>query len=220
VAGVPSVIINLASEDFGLVEGGELGIPFAHTSDVSVNGVNGDVFDPVDLDWVDNITSGNLEEVMTVFVVVIFGVVSNAFSFPIADHSSHLCISDHEALVIELSVPAFVELFRADRNAGLSGNADLGTDISPAVVLALKREISVGEVSTLIKKFPVLVVILVVKGIKFFIVADAKAVIVVVALKVILCRGTVKVVVLKVELLLATVNTLNRKFVKCYDILV
>jgi hypothetical protein len=108
---------------------------FTHTSEVSVDGVNGDVFDPVDLDGVDNFTLGNHEEVVAVVIVVIFGVVSNAFAFPIAHHSSHLIISNHEAIGIVLSDPAFVELFRADGELTFSEYADLSTDISPAVIL-------------------------------------------------------------------------------------
>jgi len=146
---VPNLITILTSDDGGVVFLGEFPIPFTVTSEVSVNGVNGDVFDPVDLDRVDNFSSGNLEEVVVVVFVVIFGVVSNAFSFPIADHSSHLFISDHEAIDVVLSIPALFELFSADGKLTFSQHADLGTDISPAGILlpALDLPVCVSPVA-------------------------------------------------------------------------
>jgi hypothetical protein len=122
-----------------------------------VNGVNGDVFDPVDLDGVDNITFGNEEEIVAVFVVVIFGVVSDAFSFPVTDDSSHLIISNHEAIGIVLSEPAFVELFRADGELTFSEYADLSTDISPAGIL-LQVEISHALIVKIEKCFSIRIV--------------------------------------------------------------
>lgn len=70
---------------------------------------------------------------MAVFVVVIFGVVANALSFPATHHASHLVISNDEALLVVLSVPAEVELFRANGNAvfSISVYTDLGTDVRP-----------------------------------------------------------------------------------------